>query len=117
MGIVFLADCDRASAKLGEEVTVETFAIGICGIVWDKKFVMTDAKGVKSPMPIPLWVFMESEKGRPVRPQPQEIAGYGTEEPLPMELYRKKDPLPKERSRVSHSSEKTSDRYESPCEQ
>ena len=32
MGIVFLADCDRASAKHGEEVTVETFATGFDGL-------------------------------------------------------------------------------------
>lgn len=39
--------------KLGEEVTVETFAIGFDGLYGTRNFVMTDAKGVKSPMPIP----------------------------------------------------------------
>ena len=59
--------------KLGEEVTVETFATGFDGLYGTRNFVMTDAKGSK-------------------------IAyAYGTEEPLPMEYAGRKIPLPKER--------------------
>ena len=83
--------------KLGEEVTVETFAIGFDGLYGTRNFVMTDAKGSKIAYAYSIWVFMDLKKGRPVRPQPQEIAGYGTEEPLPMEYAGRKIPLPKER--------------------
>ena len=83
--------------KLGEEVTVETFATGFDGLYGTRNFVMTDAKGSKIAYAYSIWVFMDLKKGRPVRPQPQEIAGYGTEEPLPMEYAGRKIPLPKER--------------------
>lgn len=83
--------------KLGEEVTVETFAIGFDGLYGTRNFVMTDAKGSKIAYAYSIWVFMDLKKGRPVRPEPQEIAGYETEEPLPMEYAGRKIPLPKER--------------------
>ena len=71
--------------KLGEEVTVETFATGFDGLYGTRNFVMTDAKGSKIAYAYSIWVFMDLKKG------------YGTEEPLPMEYAGRKIPLPKER--------------------
>ena len=81
--------------KLGEEVTVETFATGFDGLYGTRNFVMTDAKGSKIAYAYSIWVFMDLKKGRPVRPQPQEIAGYGTEETASDGICRKKDPSAK----------------------
>ena len=53
--------------KLGEEVTVETFATGFDGLYGTRNFVMTDAKGSKIAYAYSIWVFMDLKKGRPVR--------------------------------------------------
>ena len=43
-----------------------------------------------------IWVYMDIRKGRPARPDEQEIAAYGEEEPLKMEYASRKIALPKE---------------------
>lgn len=82
--------------KLGEEVTVQTFATGFDGLYGTRNFVMTDNNGQKAAYANAIWVFMDLEKGRPVRPEPADIEVYGIEDPLPMEYAGRKIPLPGE---------------------
>lgn len=80
--------------KLGEQVTVGTFATSFKGLFGDRNFVMKDAEGNQVACANSIWVFMDMEKGRPVRPEPEDIEAYGIAEPLEMPYEGRKILLP-----------------------
>lgn len=82
--------------KLGEEITVGTFATNFKGMFGDRNFVMQDAKGERIACANSIWVFMDVEKGRPVRAGKEEVEAYGMEEPLEMPYEGRKIALPEE---------------------
>ena len=84
---------DRYPA-LGETVTVGTFAYGFKGLFGERNFFMKDAEGKQVACANSLWVFMDVEKGRPVKPEKSDIALYGTEPRLDMEYEGRKIRLP-----------------------
>ena len=84
---------DRYPA-LGETVTVGTFAYGFKGLFGERNFFMKDAEGKQVACANSLWVFMDVEKGRPVKPEESDIAPYGTEPRLDMEYEGRKIRLP-----------------------
>lgn len=79
-----------------EEVQVSTWATGFKGMLGDRNFCMTDKKGKNIAYANSLWVYMDMEKKRPVKPQPCEIEPYGTREALAMEYAPRKIALPAE---------------------
>lgn len=80
--------------KLGEEITVGTFATKFKGLFGDRNFVMKDSEGNRIACANSIWVFMDMEKGRPARPGNEDIEPYGTEEPLDMPYEGRKISLP-----------------------
>lgn len=80
--------------KLGERITVSTFATGFKGAFGNRNFVLQDAEGRQVACANSLWVFMDVEKGRPVRPEKEDIEPYGQEEPLDMPYEGRKIALP-----------------------
>lgn len=80
--------------KLGEKITVGTFASGFKGMFGDRNFVMKDADGNQVACANSIWVFMDMEKGRPVRPTKEDVEAYGMEEPLPMPYEGRKIAIP-----------------------
>ena len=80
--------------KLGEQVTVGTFATSFKGLFGDRNFVMKDAEGNQVACANSIWVFMDMEKGRPARPEPEDIEAYGIAEPLEMPYEGRKILLP-----------------------
>lgn len=70
--------------RLGEQITVSTFATGFKGLFGDRNFVMKDENGKQVACANSLWVFMDVEKGRPTRPSAEDIEPYGVEKPLDM---------------------------------
>ncbi len=80
--------------KLGEQVTVGTFATSFKGLFGDRNFVMKDAEGNQVACANSIWVFMDMEKGRPARPKPEDIEAYGIAEPLEMPYEGRKILLP-----------------------
>lgn len=80
--------------KLGEEITVSTWATEFNGLYGLRNFRMTDGDGRTAAYANSVWVYMDMVKGRPVRPLPEEIEAYGAEEPLDMEYAPRKISLP-----------------------
>ena len=81
---------------MGEPVSVSTWATEFQGLYGIRNFCMQDAGKQNVAYANSVWVYMDMEKGRPVKPDEQEIALYGSEEPLEMEYAPRKINLPKE---------------------
>lgn len=76
--------------KLGEEISVSTWACGFKGVCGDRNFCMKDAKGKITACANSLWVYMDIQRGRPAKPETEEIKSYGVSEPLAMETAPRK---------------------------
>ncbi|WP_122644351.1 acyl-[acyl-carrier-protein] thioesterase [Luxibacter massiliensis] len=80
---------DRFPA-LGEKITVGTFATGFKGLYGERNFLMKDGTGLQVACANSIWVFMDIQKGRPVRPSEEDILPYGLEPPLEMDYEGRK---------------------------
>lgn len=76
--------------KMGETITVSTFATGFQGMLGDRNFVMKDADGNQLACATSLWIYMDTEKGRPTRAKAEDVEPYGVEEPLDMPYESRK---------------------------
>ena len=68
----------------------------IKGMLAERNFCMTDENGEKAAYAQSVWVYMDVEKGRPVRPDQEELDAYGQCEPLEMEYESRKIALPED---------------------
>lgn len=82
--------------KLGEPVKIGTWATGFKGFMGDRNFQMLDGEGNRVACANSIWVYMDMKKGRPVKPEEEEVRAYGSGEPLEMEYAPRKIKLPKE---------------------
>ena len=80
--------------EMGEEISISTWASGFKGICGDRNFCMRDKAGKITACANSLWVYMDIQKGRPIKPGPDEIKAYGVSEPLKMENAPRKIELP-----------------------
>lgn len=80
--------------KLCEEITVGTFATEFKGLYGNRNFYMKDRAGRQIACANSIWVFMDLEKGRPVRPTAEYVQSYGTHQPLDMPYEGRKIALP-----------------------
>lgn len=74
---------DRYPA-LAEVVTIGTFASAFKGVGATRFFYLCDADGTLIARARSVWAFMDFAKGRPVRPEAEQIAPYGMHEALDM---------------------------------
>lgn len=81
---------------MGEEITVSTWATGFKGLYGTRNFCMKDTKGEMAAYANSIWVFMDTEKGRPAKPEAQDVETYGVEPALSMEYAPRKIELPQE---------------------
>ena len=84
----------RRYPKLGERITVGTLATGFKGFFGNRNFYIDDENGNRLACANSIWVFMDAEAGRPVKPREDEIPPYGLEEPLEMDYEGRKIRLP-----------------------
>lgn len=82
--------------RIGEKIRVGTWATEFNGLYGHRNFCMWDEAGRKAAYANSIWVFMDLERGRPVRPDPEDIEKYGTQEPLEMAYAPRKIALPAE---------------------
>ncbi|MEG0792423.1 MAG: thioesterase [Lachnospiraceae bacterium] len=75
---------------LGEAITVSTFATGFKGLYGTRNFVMKDCNDIAVAYANSIWVFMDVDKGRPVKPQTEDIEKYGVEPAWDMEYQDRK---------------------------
>ena len=80
--------------EIGEKIKTSTWATDFNGLFGERNFCMTDEKGQDVAYANSLWVYMNVEKGRPVRPEESEIAPYGVGDPYEMEYESRKITLP-----------------------
>ena len=81
---------------MGEEIQIETWPTGFEKMCGTRNFRMRTKDGEVLAYANSIWVYMDIRKGRPARPDAQEIAAYGEEEPLKMEYAPRKIALPQE---------------------
>lgn len=81
-------------ANMGEHVSVTTWANGFSGLYGTRNFIIEDKNGEVLVAANSIWVFMDMEKGRPARPEKEDIENYGIDDPYPMEHVSRKIALP-----------------------
>ncbi len=82
--------------KAHERIEISTWATGFRGVFGPRDFCMETPDGEVLACAHTLWVYMDWEKGMPVKPGEEEKAAYGAEPPLEMEAAPRKIKLPEE---------------------
>ena len=82
--------------EIGEEIEVSTWATGFKGVFGPRNFCMKSKGGELLAYANTLWVYVNTETGRPTKPDEEEMAIYGTEPPLEMEPVSRKIKFPEE---------------------
>ena len=77
-----------------EEIDVFTWATGFKGVFGPRDFCMKTSEGEELARAHSLWVYIDTESGRPVKPTEDEIAVYEMGEPLSMEEVSRKIKVP-----------------------
>ncbi len=80
--------------RLGEKITVGTLATGFKGFLGNRNFFIDDENGNRVVSANSIWTFFDTKKARPARPEEEDIAPYGLEEPLEMDYEARKIQLP-----------------------
>ena len=76
--------------KVHEEVEVSTWATGFKGVLGPRDFCMKTRDGEVLAYAHSLWVYLDTESGRPTKPEIEEIEKYSVGDPLPMESVSRK---------------------------
>ena len=81
--------------QVRESIEVSTWATGFKGVFGPRDFCMKTAEGEELARAHSLWVYIDTESGRPIKPTDEEIAVYEVGEPIPMEAVSRKIKVPK----------------------
>ena len=90
----------RRRPEVGEAVKVSTWATGFQGVFGPRDFCMQTLEGEILARAHSLWVYVDTETGRPTKPTEEEIAVYEVGEPIEMETVSRKIGFPKETERA-----------------
>lgn len=82
-----------------EKVEVSTWPTGFKGVFGPRNFCMKTPEGEMIAYANSLWVYIETETGKPTKPDEEEKQIYGVEPPLEMEYASRKIKMP-EQSKV-----------------
>lgn len=82
--------------KVGESIEVSTWATGFKGVFGPRDFNMKTAEGEELARAHSLWVYIDTESGRPVKPAEEEIAAYEVGEPILIEEVSRKIKVPED---------------------
>lgn len=86
----------RRRPEVGEKIEVSTWATGFKGVFGPRDFLMRTSDGEELVCAHSLWVYVDTETGRPVKPEDSEIEVYEVEEPLEVASVSRKIKLPEE---------------------
>lgn len=84
----------RRRPEVGEKIEVSTWATGFKGVFGPRDFCMRTSEGEELVCAHSLWVYVDTETGRPVKPDESEIEVYEVEEPLEVASVSRKIKLP-----------------------
>ena len=77
-------------------ITIGTFPTEFKGLFGNRNFYIKDERGNMIAKAYSVWVFLDTETGRPVRPEEKDIKPYGMGEALDMPYEGRKISLPEE---------------------
>lgn len=80
--------------QVRESIEVSTWATGFKGVFGPRDFCMKTAEGEELARAHSLWVYIDTESRKPVKPTEEEIAVYEVDEPIPMEEISRKIKMP-----------------------
>ena len=80
--------------QVQESIEVSTWATGFKGVFGPRDFSMKTAEGEELARAHSLWVYIDTESGRPVKPTDEEIAVYEVGDSIPMEEVSRKIKVP-----------------------
>lgn len=80
--------------SMGENVTVGTMPYDFKGFVGYRNFLMKDAKGDMIACANTIWSLLDTESGKPAKPNEQMLRGYALEPKLEMEYAPRKIVIP-----------------------
>ncbi len=86
----------RRRPEVGEQIHLSTWATGFQGVFGPRDFQMTTDEGEELVSAHSLWVYVDTETGRPVKPSEEELSAYEVEQPLSMASVSRKIQLPEE---------------------
>ena len=76
--------------KMGEKIRICTWPTNFKGFLGDRNFQILDEDGKRVAYANSVWVYMDVEKGRPVKAPQEMVELYGVGEPLEMEYEPRK---------------------------
>lgn len=79
-----------------EEIRIGTFATGFEGLYGTRNFLMYDSERRKVAYANSIWIYMDLKKGRPIRPDEEEVKRYGVEPAIAMKYEGRKIVIPAE---------------------
>ena len=82
--------------QLMEQIKISTWSTGFDGLYGTRNFKMETKEGEMLACANSIWVYMDVEKGRPVKASKEEISVYASETPLEMDYAPRKIALPKD---------------------
>ena len=83
-----------------ERVEITTWPTGFNGVFGPRNFCMKSPEGETIAYANSLWVYVDTETGRPTKPDEEEKQIYGTEPPLEMEYAPRKIKMPEQSKMV-----------------
>lgn len=87
--------CINRYPMMREEVRIETWPTGFEGLYGTRNFRLCTKTGEVLAYANSIWVFMDMQRGRPIRPTEEDIKEYLVEPPMEMEYASRKIALPK----------------------
>lgn len=90
--------------KITEEIEVSTWASGFKGFFGPRDFVLKTKSGEVLAYARSLWVYMNLETGRPIKPEVCDIEAYPVGKPLDMGSVDRKIKLPEEAATLDRFS-------------
>lgn len=85
----------------GERLQVNTWPYDFKSMFGYRNFTLTDENGELLVVANSIWVFADTDTGRPVRPDPEYASRYPLEPPYPMECAPRKIEIPDEGTALS----------------
>lgn len=90
-----MAGCNFKTAKVRECIRTGTWAYDFKSMYGYRNFVIQDAEtGETKVAANSIWVYADTQTGRPVKVLPENISGYVTEAPYPMKYADRKIAIP-----------------------
>lgn len=88
--------CVNRYPVMGEPLDISTWAYDFKGFYGYRNFLLKTEGGELLSYANSLWIFMDTEAGKPARINPEDVKGYKMEEKLPMEYAPRKVTVPDE---------------------